>query len=149
MPSRSIIIVGFALFGILDCSQPSDPGQRSREVWTRVIGRIDAGPAGSEAALQAPDTARAGAVFSVTVSTYGSTGCIRPDQSDVQRAQSSVNITVYDSLWVGTPTCLPDWHQYSRALELRFDVAGSAVVRLHGRGADSALTFQRVITVRP
>jgi len=152
MPLRSILplgSLGLALLGALDCSQPSDQGQRLHEAWTRVVGRIDAGPAGSQAALQTPDTVRAGVAFSVTVSTYGGTGCIRPDQSDVGRAPSSASITVYDSLWVGSPPCLPDWHQYPRTLELRFDLAGSAFVRLHGRGADSTLTFQRAITVRP
>jgi len=146
MSSRSSFPLGFALLGVLACSPPSDPLDPA---WTRVIGRIDAGPVGSQAALQTPDTVQAGVAFSVTVSTYGASGCIRPDRSDVGRAQSAVDITVYDSLWVGSPPCLPDWHQYPRTLELRFDVAGSALVRLHGRGADSTLAVQRAITVRP
>src|SRR5437773_594865 len=149
MSTRSIRPLVCGVVVAVACSQPSSEGPSSTDGWIRVVGRIDAGPSGSQAALEVPDTVRAGDVFNATVSTYGSTGCIRPDQSDIRQTQSSIDITVYDSLWVGGPPCLPDWHQYARSLALRFDAFGSALVRLHGRGADSMLTLEHTITVRP
>lgn len=142
------LFLGSVLIAFVACTGPADQGQGGPD-WIRVVGRIDAGPPGSQAALQAPDTVTGGATFTITVSTYGSTGCIRPDRSDIQQDQSSADITVYDSLWVGKTTCLSDWHRYPRALVLRFDTAGPAFIRLHGRGADSSLTFVHAVTVRP
>jgi len=148
MRVRSIFAL-FCALALMACSAPSDGRQRTQDAWARVVGRVDAGPLGSQAALQTPDSVSAGVPFTITVSTYGSTGCIHPDRSDIQQGQSSVDVTAYDSLWVGSPACLPDWHPYPRALELRFGLAGPAFIRLHGRGADSALTFERAIIVRP
>ena len=147
MATRSILSIACGLL-LLACSGPSDGSRGTRDPWVRVVGRIDAGPPGSQAALQTPDTVRVGVPFTITISTYGATGCIHPDQSDLQQSQSSVDVTVYDSLWVGSPPCLPDWHSYPRALEQQFNLAGPAFIRLHGRGADSTLTFERAITVR-
>src|SRR5580765_6745830 len=110
MSLGSILLLGCALIALLACTPPSDQGQnrppdQHAPDWIRVIGRIDAGQPSSQTALLAPDTATAGVPFLVIVSTYGSTGCIRPDKPEVQRAQSSADITVYDSLWVGEPPC--------------------------------------------
>ena len=148
MSPRSILPF-CVLIALAACSHALDENQEPVR-WVRVVGRIDAGPPGSQAALRTPDTVSAGSTFTIGVSTYGSTACIRPDRSAVQLGPSAIDVTVYDSFWVsGRPPCLPDWHEYPRTVELQFDAAGPAVIRLHGRGADSALTFERSVTVRP
>jgi len=116
--------------------------------WSRAVGFIDSGGIATTP-LAVPDTVQARSPFVVTVSTFGSTGCIRPDRSQVQVAGSVADITPYDSVWSNTPPCPPGWQGYPRAVELRFDSAGVARIQLHGRGFDRDLTLQRTITVRP
>jgi hypothetical protein len=137
------IVVALVAFG---CSQPSDQGTGGS--WNRAIGFIDSGGIATRPIL-APRSVQAGSVFRVTVSTFGSTGCIRPDESQVQLTGSVVDITPYDSVWSNDPPCLPGWQAYPRSLELRFDQVGSALIRLHGRGFDRTLTLERTLAVGP
>ncbi len=128
------------------CGQGSAPVEVGS--WSRAVGFIDSGGIATTP-LAVPDTVQARVPFAVTVSTFGSTGCIRPDLSQVQVAGLVADITPYDSVWSNTPPCPPGWQSYPRAVELRFDSAGVARIQLHGRGFDRDLTLQRTITVRP
>lgn len=130
---------------ILSCS---DPGQPRAGTWSRLVGFVDSGGI-AIGPLAVPDTVSAGVSFTVTVSTFGSTGCIRPDQSQVQQGTTSADITPYDSVWSGTPPCLPGWQAYARPVELRFDTPGSGLIRAHGRGFDRDLTLERSVTIKP
>jgi hypothetical protein len=60
-----------------------------------------------------------------------------------------VDITAYDSLWAGSEPCLPDWHAYPRFAALHFDVAGQALIRLHGRGMNGDLMTEHAVVVTP
>jgi len=135
-----------AIGAAVGCAQESAPVEVGS--WSRAVGFIDSGGIATTP-LAVPDTVQARASFAVTVSTFGSTGCIRPDLSQVQIAGSVADITPYDSVWSNTPPCPPGWQSYPRAVELRFDSAGVAHIRLHGRGFDRDLTLQRTITVQP
>ena len=135
-----------ALGVAVGCARESAPVEVGS--WSRAVGFIDSGGIPTTP-LAVPDTVHARASFAVTVSTFGSTGCIRADLSQVQVAGSVADITPYDSVWSNTPPCPPGWQGYPRAVDLRFDSAGVARIRLHGRGFDRDLTLQRTITVRP
>ena len=136
------------LASLLACSQPSDQGEPARIAWSQAVGFVDNGGTALDA-LTVPDSIRAGVTFTATVSTFGSTGCIRPDRSQVLASGPQADITPYDSVWSGSPPCLPGWQGYSRSVELTFAAPGSALVRLHGRGFGGDLTFERTVTVRP
>ncbi len=145
---RSLSCVRGLLFLALvsACSSISD--QRQASVWSRAVGFIDSGGV-AVSPITAPDTVQAGSPFAVTVSTFGSSGCIRPDESHVQQAVLSADITPFDSVWVGSGICPADWRAHPRSVELTFDTPGAGLIRLHGRSFDHDLTLQRTVAVRP
>ena len=133
------------LIPLLRCGQPAEP---AGEAWSTAVGFIEAGGV-EPGPLVVPDTVQAGAPFEITISTFGSSGCIRPDDSEVRQSGALVDVTPYDSVWAGSVPCLPDWRRYPRGIELRFDAPGSGLIRLHGRGFDRDITVQRTVVVRP
>jgi hypothetical protein len=135
------------LASFLACSSPSDQGEPARAAWHRAVGLIDNGGIAFDP-LIVPDTVRAGVAFTATVSTFGSTGCIRPDRSEVQATGLEADITPYDSVWAGSPPCLPVWEAYPRSVDLTFATPGAALVRLRGRGLTGDLAFEKPVTVR-
>jgi hypothetical protein len=140
------IVVALAVIG---CSQLADQGKSPTVgYWSRAVGFVDSGGI-STSPIVAPDTVQAEVPFTVTISTFGSTGCIRPDQSQVQVAGSDATITPYDSVWSNNPPCPPGWQGYPRPVELRFDTVGGGRIQLHGRGFGHDLTLERTIVVRP
>ena len=145
---HSLSCVGGLLFLVVvaGCSSISD--QRQASGWSRAIGFIDSGGV-AVSPIMVPDTVQAGAPFAVTVSTFGSSGCIRPDQSHEQQTAWSADITPYDSVWVGSEICPADWRAHPRSVELTFDRPGAALILLHGRSFDHDLTLQRTVTIRP
>ena len=161
MPSKPIscvsclsqrALVALPVLGILllSCSQP-EPVTMShppRDSWVRIVGVIAPDLPGYPA-LASPDTVSVGTTFSITVTTFGGSGCIRPDRSDVQVNGSIVDIVARDSIWGGPEPCLPDWHPYPRAVDISLSSSGQYLIRLHGRAPpDSAATRERFITVQ-
>src|SRR3989449_5296677 len=139
----SSIVVALAALG---CSQLADQGKSSTAGYS--VGFVDSGGI-STSPIDAPDTVLAGARFTVTISTFGSTGCIRPDQSQVQLEGSVANITPYDGVWSNNPPCPPGWQAYPRTVQLRFDMAGTGRSQLHGRGFERDPRLQRTSIFRP
>ena len=131
---------------VAGCSSISE--QKQPSVWSRAIGFIDSGGV-AVSPIMVPDTVQAGSPFVVTVSTFGSAACIRPDQSRVQQAVLSADITPYDSVWVGSEPCPADWGAHPRSVELTFDRPGAVLIRLHGRSFDHDLTLERTVAIRP
>jgi hypothetical protein len=144
LPLQASVLI---LAGLLDCSSPSDQNEPSRTAWERAVGLVDNGGIALDP-LIVPDTVRAGIPFTATVSTFGSTNCIRPDRSRVQGSGLQADITPFDSVWSGSPPCLPGWQGYPRSIELTFATPGKALVRLHGRGFTGDLVFDKPVTVR-
>jgi hypothetical protein len=144
---RSLVRLALVILAsVPSCSQPQ--GAVPETTWMRVVGMIDSGGV-APGPLVLPTSVHDGLPFEATIATYGGSGCIRPDQSQVQAGVSSADITPYDSIAV-SPPCLPDWYRYSRTVQLRFDTPGTATVTLRGRGFGSQeLTLQRTITVLP
>ena len=130
----------------LACSPPASSSIPEPK-WVRVVGVIDSG--GQLGPLVVPSTANAGVPFDITIATYGGSGCIHPDQSEISYHGSSVAITPYDSMAVDPP-CLPDWHRYARTVQLTFGASGPVTVSLRGRGPGSQkLIVEHVVSVLP
>ena len=142
------------LISLLACSEPSDqgdpvrPDEPARGGWKRAVGMIDNGGITVDP-LVVPDTVKSGVPFTAIVTTFGSTACIRPDRSQVEETGLQIGITPYDSVWSGSPPCLPGWEGYPRSVELTFATPGSAVVRLHGRSFTGNLVMEQPVTVQP
>lgn len=140
----------FLGFFILGCSDTNDFRTPIGDSWARRVGLIDPGfGPNSPSPVVLPDTVTAGVPFTAVVSTYGGTGCVRPDRSNVLTAGLTADITPYDSVYVGPNVCLADLHAYPRPVQLQFSSPGSAQIRVHGRSIDSTVTLERSITVRP
>ncbi|HEU0014601.1 MAG TPA: hypothetical protein VFQ45_13005 [Longimicrobium sp.] len=97
-------------------------------------------------ALQAPESARVGETFTVRAYSYGSSSCTDPERVDVDRKVRQVEIVPYDRIAPQGTVCTMDLHAFPREIEVRFDVAGEAVVRLRGRSVygGTAVTERRV-----
>jgi hypothetical protein len=119
----------------------------SRE-WERVVGVIDPGgmPVPS---YQAPDTVQAGAQFQVHVTTYGSSTCTRADGAEVRRLSGTVaEITPYDRQPL-SGICTSDLVPFPRTVDVRFDEAGEALIRIVGRSFQGTAEFEKTVVVVP
>ncbi|HEU0076169.1 MAG TPA: hypothetical protein VFQ76_00890 [Longimicrobiaceae bacterium] len=111
------------------CSGASDPDSR------RVVGVIalDAGAPDPPGALAAPDTVAAGAPFTVTVTTRGSSSCTRADGAELELRGLLAEIVPYDRDGTRLRACTDDLHAFPRDVTVRFAAPGRAVVRVRGR----------------
>jgi hypothetical protein len=125
------------------CASMLEPRQ-----WERVVGVID--PGGMQMPpFQAPDTVRAGTQFQVHVTTYGSSTCTRADGAELRRLSGTVaEITPYDRQPL-SGICTSDLVPFPRAVGVRFDEAGVALIRIVGRSFEGTAEFEKRVVVRP
>jgi hypothetical protein len=116
-----------------------DPGTR------RVVGVVDVG-GGSPRSRVAPDTVAAGAPFTVTVATFGSSSCTRADGAELQVRGLVAEIVPYDREAAGPVACTDDLRPFPRDVAVRFAGPGQGTVRVLGRG--SVLTRAAEVDVR-
>lgn len=114
----------FPLALLAGCSGLLDPGG-----WDRVVGAISV----TEPPIALPSSVRRGVPFAAIVTTSGSSSCIRPDGASVRIDGLTAEITPYDRRAPRTTACTADLHPFPRPVELRFDQAGVALIRVHGR----------------
>jgi hypothetical protein len=115
-----------AILSLAGCANPIANGE-----WQRTVGVIDTGNSLPET-LQLPDTVTAGTTFTVVVETYGSSSCTRADGARVEVDGLVAEITPYDRVLL-EGICTDDLAPFPRAVDVRFDEAGEALVRLVGR----------------
>ena len=136
------------LLSVAACNDATDPDKE------RILGQIDAYRS-SPPTLAAPSTAAAHARFTVTVTTFGSSGCTTPDGGAVAVEGDLVRILPYDIVPSAghTDVCPRDFAPFPRLLPVRLSPAGVYRVRVVGRrpsgdhgGLDSVET---TITVTP
>ena len=103
-----------------------------------VIGRV--------AAVDAPDTVRAGEAFTVTVQTVGSNGCWRADRTEVDLGALRAVVTPYDvEDRESDEACTMALVDIIHEATLTFERAGTAEVVVRGRdgtGADRSIVVE-------
>jgi hypothetical protein len=116
----------------------------------RVVGIIDAGGETLSRVIEAPSTASANQVFSITVSTYGNS-CVAGAGAEVSVVGLLATITPYDVVNSGSGTCLDYLKAYPRTVQLRFAQAGTATIRVTGQSDYQAglVSAERSLTVNP
>jgi hypothetical protein len=127
------------------CSGVIAPDPASR----RVVGVIDVG-GGTPRALAAPDTVAAGAPFTVTVTTFGSSSCTRADGAELEVRGLVAEIVPYDRELTGDVACTDDLRPFPRDVTVSFAAPGQATVRVLGRGlGGGASVLEARVVVRP
>ena len=106
--------------------------------WERVVGVVP-GTGSSGAALDAPPTAYAGDVVTVTVHTVGSSTCTRAAGAEVLYRGTVAEITPYDWTPPAGTGCTGDRAGFPRPVELRFPSMGSYTIRVSGRAESGEL----------
>jgi hypothetical protein len=97
---------------------------------------------------QAPDAVRVGEHFTVTVVSYGSSSCTRPDGAEVRVNGLTAVITPYDEQAIGKGrVCTDDLRPYPRDVSLSFEEAGQALIRVIGRSFDGPAEFSTTVLV--
>lgn len=85
----------------------------------------------SPQAVTVPATAQRGQPFTVTVITHGG-GCLSQGPTRVRILGTTAEVRPYD-VHSGGNVCPADVQLYEHTATLRFDEAGTATVRVHGR----------------
>jgi hypothetical protein len=112
--------------------------------WERVPGDIG-NAIGSP--LQAPAEARQGVPFEITVTTYGSGSCTRPDGAETSVTGLLATVRPFDLERRGpNVACTADLRAYPRPVTLRFDEPGQATIRVIGARGEQV---EQQLTVRP
>ena len=96
--------------------------------------------------LEMPANATAGVSFEITVTTVGSSSCTRADGASVAVSGLVADVTPWDLVAPVGAVCTDDLAPFPRRVTLRFSGAGTATIRLHGRGG---LTYEAALTVVP
>jgi len=112
--------------------------------WAREVGWL-APELSSIQMLKLPAQATAGTAFQITVTTVGSSSCTRADGADVAVSGLVADVTPWDRVAPEGTACTEDLAAFPRDVTLRFDLEGTATVRLHGRGGMSYQTTLPVV----
>lgn len=132
-----------ALLLLAACEGLADPAAR------RVPGVIDTG-GGGDRSLAVPDTVAAGAPFTATVTTFGSSSCTRPAGAELEVRGLVAEVVPYDRDATRAQVCTDDLRPFPRDVAVRFAAPGRATVRVRGRDLQGrpAVVEARVV-VRP
>jgi hypothetical protein len=109
----------------------------------RILAIIDFSHDGTHDVLAAPDTVDAGVDFPVTVTTFG--GDCQPADTEVVLGGATATVSVYD--YTRDVPCLLVMRRFPRATTVRFDDAGTGVLRIVGRRVGPETTWQGVTRV--
>jgi hypothetical protein len=108
------------------CREPAGPR------WSVQVGIVDF----ERSAVQAftlPQTVRVGVPFGVTVTTAGSPDCVRPAGARVGVTGLDAEIVPLDAMAPPATACQRNRGVFPRTVQVRFDAAGEAVVRVRAR----------------
>jgi hypothetical protein len=126
---RLLLLTG--MVGLAGCSTLTGPDTR------RVVGLIDAGGS-SLSTIVAPDTVQAGATFTATVHSFGSSSCTTPDGVELTLAPTEARVTPYDRVPADRrAVCTADLSPHPHPVELRFTRAGLAIIVAQGEVIDA------------
>lgn len=117
--------------------------------WRLLPGRIDVARS-SVQAIASPPSVRAGETFTVTINTYGSSSCTRPNGHRLRVSGRTADITALDWEAPDDTPCTRDLRYFPHQIPLRFERAGDATLRVRARDprGDEA-TYDVVVRVNP
>ncbi|HKT59861.1 MAG TPA: hypothetical protein VJQ46_07400 [Gemmatimonadales bacterium] len=117
--------IGVALMAlvVLGCSEPD---------WATTLGMLNPTAGDRSVALTRPTHVTANAPFLVTVQTFGSSTCTRPDRLDLTVTGSLARLAPYDQVAQDGATCTRDLAPFSHARTVTFGEAGPASLRIVG-----------------
>lgn len=133
-------LVPLLLAAASGCSTATQPANR----YERVVGFLDPG---FSRPLILPDTARADATVTATVTTTGN-GCVKPDGATATLGVAGADITPYDLVPVDG-VCIDNIQAFPRPVPLQFLAPGVVMVTLHERGPTGPISVTRSLVVRP
>jgi len=114
---------------------------------TVVIGFVSNGASGT-VIIEAPDTVLAGSAFEVTVNTFGSSSCVRPERLDVEMADSVARLTPYDRVAPASTPCTDDLRAHPHVASVTFPSRGSGMLEVLGRSATGDTVVRQSVVVR-
>jgi uncharacterized protein YfaA (DUF2138 family) len=122
-----------ALLVVAGCRDATDPEKQ------RVVGLVDLG-ATSPTAVVAPAEVAANQRFAITVHTWGSSDCTKPDGGDLRVESDLVRIVPYDIIPIPghTDVCQHDYVAHPHLFALTLSRAGAVRLRVVGRRASRA-----------
>ena len=125
---------------IASCDTPSGPKEERR---IGVIAFL-----GNPVAITMPDTVLVGESFSASVRTYGD-GCISQDDTEVESAGLSIDITPYD-VHSGSRVCTSILNMFDHTVALTVTQPGTAQILFHGKRlpGDVPITEVREVVVK-
>jgi hypothetical protein len=112
---------------------------------TLVVGFVNNG---TTVVIEAADTVQAGAAFTVTVNTFGSSSCVRAERLDVEVTDLVARLTPYDLVAPATVECTADYGAHPRTAEVTFAERGVGTLEVHGKGAAGDTVVTRTVVVR-
>lgn len=149
------LLVTAMLLGVLTSSTAL--AQEPRPNAQRVPGTFALDESTAEPTVVAPETARAGQEFQVTITTIGS-GCEEQGDEGVILGNRIANIHVYDFTTATKPgvACTLIFKQFKHTVTLSFAETGTANIRVWGRhtgryypGGGTPVTLEVPITITP
>jgi hypothetical protein len=126
MDMRTLAALSFAVLAASGCDI-LDPG------WSRQLGLVVEDPHHFNS-LIAPDVVTRGTPFQITATTFGSSSCNRADGYELDALPSAAEIRLYDKSAPFGTACTADFASFPRTITLQFDLAGTAEIRVIGRG---------------
>lgn len=119
--------------------------------WSRRLGLVIESQA-HLSSLVAPDVVTRGTPFQITVSTFGSSSCTRADGQEVVSSPAAFEVRLYDREAPSHTACTADLRSFPRILTVQFDQAGTAEIRVIGRGdgadGQAPKTIRKTIVVQ-
>ena len=139
-PARALVRLCAAAALLAACSTLTEPGGEQ-------LGLIQVLPE-SPAQVTVPATAVRGEPFDVTVVTIGG-GCLSKGPTRTRTQGMTAEVRPYD-VHNGGPVCPADVQLYEHTATLRFDVPGTATVRILGAGKPGLelVTVTRTVTIQ-
>jgi len=121
---RHLILIG-TMTGLAGCVGPTSPDTR------RVVGLIDAN--GPFPTIVAPDSVQAGAWFTATVYSFGSSSCTIPDGVGLTLGAAEARVIPYDRVPADRgAVCTADISPRPHVVELHFTRPGEASILVQG-----------------
>jgi hypothetical protein len=104
---------------------------------------------GSGVVVEVPTAATRGVGFDVAVTSYGN-GCVEQADAEVEVSGLTATVDPHQLVAVGGVECLDVLRTFRHVAQLRFDQAGTAIVRFRGlrRSAGDTMTVERTVVVQ-